>query len=424
MRSKLVWAIAARAARRARARAVVLRRQQQRERQRDGVEVPAADRATRQRQEGRHAERARGRRRRLHRPRRRLLPVHLHGDLGDPAEPCSAGSRTTSKTRRPTSQTASRRSRATTRRVTFKIRPGIRYSPPLGGARASNRDVTSADVKYAIERGLLPGVAQRLRRRVYFGALEGFKEAEAAVDEGPDHGAGHQRHRDARRSDDRLQARPADGARSSSRRCRCRSALRCRRSTRRSTTPRTPPAYGEHQLATGPYYVTNYEPARTSPWSGTRTGIASTDWRPAYLDKIDFQEGFTRHGVGRQEDPHRQRPGERRLQLRAADPEAGRDQVPRPAGADPVGRQPVRGAEHVEAAVRRHQRPQGGGRRLRPRGAAGDPRRPADRADRDALHPARTFPGSRRPADSPGRRARSSTSSRTRRATRTWPPRT
>jgi peptide/nickel transport system substrate-binding protein len=37
--------------------------------------------------------------------------------------------------------------------ITIKIRKGIRFSPPV------DRDVTSDDVKYAIERGFLPSVA-------------------------------------------------------------------------------------------------------------------------------------------------------------------------------------------------------------------------------------------------------------------------
>ena len=55
----------------------------------------------------------------------------------------------------------------------------------------------------------------------------------------------------------------------------------------------SPSSYGEHQLATGPYYVTNYEPGKNITMERNPNWDPSTDWRPAYLDKIDIQEGFT-----------------------------------------------------------------------------------------------------------------------------------
>ena len=54
-----------------------------------------------------------------------------------------------------------------------------------------------------------------------------------------------------------------------------------------------PSAYGEHQLATGPYYVTSYQPGKEILLERNPNWDASTDYRPAYLDKIDFQEGFS-----------------------------------------------------------------------------------------------------------------------------------
>ena len=42
----------------------------------------------------------------------------------------------------------------------LKIKKGIKFSPPV------NREVTSADVKYAIERDFLPQVGKRLRQRL------------------------------------------------------------------------------------------------------------------------------------------------------------------------------------------------------------------------------------------------------------------
>ena len=39
--------------------------------------------------------------------------------------------------------------------VTFHLRSGVKFSPPV------NREVTSKDVKYAVERSIMPGVANR-----------------------------------------------------------------------------------------------------------------------------------------------------------------------------------------------------------------------------------------------------------------------
>lgn len=56
------------------------------------------------------------------------------------------------------------------RTVTVALRPGVRFAPPL------SREVTSADVAYAIERGFNPHVASPWARR-YFGHLLGARRA-------------------------------------------------------------------------------------------------------------------------------------------------------------------------------------------------------------------------------------------------------
>ena len=58
--------------------------------------------------------------------------------------------------------------------ITFKIRPGVHYSPPV------DRAVTSQDVKYAIERTLLPGVPNGYTA-AYLDGVVGFKAAEDQV---------------------------------------------------------------------------------------------------------------------------------------------------------------------------------------------------------------------------------------------------
>src|ERR1041384_1555293 len=52
--------------------------------------------------------------------------------------------------------------------VTVKIKSGVKYSPPY------NKDVTSKDVKYAIERGFFNSVASGFTQ-TYFSDLEGAK---------------------------------------------------------------------------------------------------------------------------------------------------------------------------------------------------------------------------------------------------------
>ncbi len=66
--------------------------------------------------------------------------------------------------RRPTSPRSEPTISSDNKTITFKIRPGIRYSPPLGGGQGVNRDVTSADVKYAVERGAPARGVQRATR--------------------------------------------------------------------------------------------------------------------------------------------------------------------------------------------------------------------------------------------------------------------
>src|SRR2546423_15245178 len=62
--------------------------------------------------------------------------------------------------------------------VTIPIQTGIKFSPPV------NRDVTSADVKYAIEPGLLPGAANG-HAEAYYSDIVGFKQAQAAAAKDP-----------------------------------------------------------------------------------------------------------------------------------------------------------------------------------------------------------------------------------------------
>jgi len=68
--------------------------------------------------------------------------------------------------------------------ITFHIKPNIHYSPPLGGGAGWSKPVVSQDVKYAIERGLLPGVPNGYLG-LYFADLQGLSQAQAAVKKDP-----------------------------------------------------------------------------------------------------------------------------------------------------------------------------------------------------------------------------------------------
>ena len=58
--------------------------------------------------------------------------------------------------------------------ITFAIRPGVHYSPPV------DREVKAQDVKYAIERTLLPGVPNGYTA-AYLDGVVGFAQAENQV---------------------------------------------------------------------------------------------------------------------------------------------------------------------------------------------------------------------------------------------------
>jgi peptide/nickel transport system substrate-binding protein len=179
------------------------------------------------------------------------------------------------------------------RTVTFRIKDGIRYSPPV------NREIRAADFKYAVERGLLPGVANPYIGS-YFGDVVGYGQAEAAVERNstvaPDLSG-------ITTPDDRTLV------------------IKLSRSTApvivgalslplgapvpeeyaKPFDAESPSAYGEHVVGTGPYMVENdaegnlsgYNPGRSITMVRNPNWDPATDYRPAYLDRIEWKEGFT-----------------------------------------------------------------------------------------------------------------------------------
>ncbi len=69
--------------------------------------------------------------------------------------------------------------------ITYHLQSGIKFSPPV------NRDVVCDDFKYAIERALLPGVANGYVG-LYFTDLVGFADAQKAAEQ-TRRGAGYRR---------------------------------------------------------------------------------------------------------------------------------------------------------------------------------------------------------------------------------------
>jgi peptide/nickel transport system substrate-binding protein len=169
--------------------------------------------------------------------------------------------------------------------VTVKIRTGVKFSPPV------NREVTSADVKYGLERGFKPEVAGPYVG-VYLGSLKGLK---AFQDGKADEIAG------IKTPDDQTIVLELDAPRG---------AIVAAALSMPASAPvpkeyaqkfdrRQPTAYGENQVATGPYMVENDESGKITGYTpGSEIRLvrnpnweASTDYKPAYLDSITIKEG-------------------------------------------------------------------------------------------------------------------------------------
>jgi peptide/nickel transport system substrate-binding protein len=191
--------------------------------------------------------------------------------------------------------------------ITFTIRDGVKYSPPV------DRAATSEDVKYAIERSLLPGIPNGYTP-AYLGDIVGFKDAQNQV-----------KQNETAAPDISGITTPDD-------------KTLVIKLTRPSSVPviqalslpvsapvpeeyakkfdaQSPSTYGQYVTFTGPYMVQNdcvdssgkatskncsgkltgYTPGkqidlvRNPNWDGSATG----DYRPAYLDNITVQEGFS-----------------------------------------------------------------------------------------------------------------------------------
>jgi peptide/nickel transport system substrate-binding protein len=170
--------------------------------------------------------------------------------------------------------------------VTIKLRSGVKFSPPV------NREVTAADVKYAIERDFLPQVGNGYAG-AYWKDLEGVKDF---TDQKAQEISGLQV------KDDHTLVmhltRPTGAV-----------AVAALALPGSAPVPKDyaqkydqgkKSTYGEHVVATGPYMIQNdpktgnitgYKPGRSITFVRNPNWVKSTDYRPAYLDKIVFDEG-------------------------------------------------------------------------------------------------------------------------------------
>jgi peptide/nickel transport system substrate-binding protein len=174
--------------------------------------------------------------------------------------------------------------------VTVKIRPNVKYSPPV------NRAVTSKDVKYAIERGFNPNVANGYAPS-YFIDVEGADKAKG----GPISGI---QTPDATTIVFKL-TEPFGATMAK--------ALSLPLSVpvpedyikQIKGDDKSPSVYDSDptkQAFTGPYVIKAYSPgksiqlARNPNWDGKATG----DYRPAYVDAVTWQIGTDPNVSGRQ----------------------------------------------------------------------------------------------------------------------------
>ena len=173
--------------------------------------------------------------------------------------------------------------------VTVKIKQGVKFSPPV------DREVTSKDVKYAIERGFFKTVNNGYAG-AYFGDLKGAKVGADAGTKIPG----------IKTPDDQtveFDLKPREGGK-------CTGGVLAGALAMPISAPvpedyaakfdkQNPSTYGQNQVSTGPYMIENdasgkaigYEAGKRIHMVRNPNWDASLDDRPAYLDEIEIQEG-------------------------------------------------------------------------------------------------------------------------------------
>jgi peptide/nickel transport system substrate-binding protein len=188
--------------------------------------------------------------------------------------------------------------------ITYKIRDDVMFSPPV------SRAATAADVKYAIERSLLPGVPNGYTQS-YLAGVVGFPQAVKAAQ--ADSTGGAPEISGITAPDDTTLVIKLTNTSSLG----VIGAFTLPVSApvpeeyAKQFDAENPSTYGEHQVSTGPYMIENECVTGSTPnddCDGALTGYtpnkeihlvrnpnwkaSDADYRPAYLDDITFQEGF------------------------------------------------------------------------------------------------------------------------------------
>lgn len=177
--------------------------------------------------------------------------------------------------------------------VTFKIRSGVKFAPPV------DREVTSADVKYALERALMPGVGNGYAG-IYLKDISGYKEAAAAAKKDPTvapEWSGIETPDDSTLvlNLDKPTAAVVVQALSLP------ISAPVPEEYAKKFDAETTSTYADNVVASGPYMIENdaqgkltgYQPNKLISLIRNPNWDAETDFRPAYLDTIDIQEGFS-----------------------------------------------------------------------------------------------------------------------------------
>ena len=178
--------------------------------------------------------------------------------------------------------------------VTYTIRDDVKFSPPV------NRTVTAADVKYAIERSLLPGVPNGYVQ-TYLSGVQGMDKAVKEAQADPTGGAPDIS--GITTPDDTTLEIKLDDTTSIG----VIGALTLPVSSpvpeeyAKQYDAENPSTYGEHQVATGPYMIDNNDQVELTGYTPNKEihlvrnpnwQPSDEDFRPAYLDDITIQEGF------------------------------------------------------------------------------------------------------------------------------------
>lgn len=176
--------------------------------------------------------------------------------------------------------------------ITFHIKPNIHYSPPLGGGTGWSKPVVSQDVKYAIQRGLLPGVPNGYLV-LYFADLAGLSQAQAAVKKDPTKAPNISGITTPNSSTIVFNLTKPSSI----------GVIDALSLPLSSPVPqgyaakydsKTPSStYGQHQIDVGPYYISSYQAGKQITLLRNPNYTAGSDFRPAFADKVVVQEGFS-----------------------------------------------------------------------------------------------------------------------------------